>query len=50
MVIGANLVPTGIPSLGCIEEGKFIQCKQLNVIQHSCENSMAVEQCNSVMK
>ena len=30
MVAGTNLVPKGIPSLGCGEGGSFIQCKQLN--------------------
>ena len=27
MVIGANSMATGIPSLGCGEEGNCIQCK-----------------------
>ena len=30
MVTGTNSTPTGIPSLGCGEEGNFIKCKQLN--------------------
>ena len=42
MVIGANSIPTGIPNLGCSEEGNLIQCKHSSVIQYSCENSMAV--------
>lgn len=42
MVVGTNSSPTGIPNLGCGEEGNFIQCRQLN-----CDTSMAVEQLRS---
>lgn len=47
MVVHINSTLKGIPSLGCGGEGNFIQCKQLNCIQNSCENSMAIEQLNS---
>ena len=30
MVVGASPLPTGIPNLGCGEEGNFIQCEQLH--------------------
>ena len=58
----APTIPTGIPNLGFIEEGNFIQCKQLNsdttwwwklllwnssiAPQCSCENSSTLEQLN----
>lgn len=47
MVVCTNSTLKGIPNLGCGEEGDFTQCKQLYCIQHSCENSMAMEQLNS---
>lgn len=46
MVIGTNSVPTGIPSLGCGEEGNFIQCKKHGCGAARLWNSPTVLQLN----
>lgn len=45
--VGVTLT-TGTPNLGCSEEGNFIQCKLLIVIEQGCESSTAMEQLPSV--
>lgn len=50
MVIGTNSVPTGIPSLGCGEEGNFIQYKQLSCDPARLQNSMAVSDSSVVLQ
>lgn len=39
--VGSNSTPSGLPNLGCGEEGSFIQCKQL-----SCDAALLWEQHN----
>lgn len=48
IVIGINSTPTGILNLGCGEEEILFSVNSSIVIQHGHENSMAVEQLNSV--
>lgn len=44
MVIGTNSVPTGIPTLGCGEEGNVLQCEKLHCDWATAWGSTAVRQ------
>lgn len=48
MVVGTNSAPTGIPNLGCGEEGNFILCKQLNGDAPWLREQHGLEQVDSV--
>lgn len=47
MIVSATSTPTGIPSLGCGEEGNF-SANSTAGIQRGCENSWAVGQLSRV--
>lgn len=48
MVVGTNLMPTGIPSLEDSEDRNFIECKQLNCDAQGCGTA---KQCySSILK
>ena len=44
MVVGTNLMPIGIPNLGCSEKETLFSANSSTVIQHGCESSMAMSQ------
>lgn len=48
MVVGTNLMPTGIPNFGGSEDRNFIQWKQLTCDTQDCEESRTGGQLNSV--